>query len=358
MKRWLYLTPQAASAVCYWQGDDTPTCATLEAGAAALSAHPLNLIVPMEMCSALLTEPWPGRRRPNAQTLAFAIEDQLAEDLDLVHVCAGAQDAQQRYPLRVINTQRLNALLRQMSELGLHIEGVYADADLLARDRAYGVWMAERWLIGGAVPCPLAVPAHALQTLKPALPAEMVWLDHTHNTPINRLLSAPGINLLQGAFKPAQTRWPWRRISVALLAVFAVYLGSIEVRSRFLDTESARLWTLNEQRFQALYPNQPRSINLAAQFKALQHPPTHRDHGAMAKLLQVTEHVLGASSVDVQGLQWHVDTGWVVSLTAGSIAELEQLRAQAQRSGLPITMGNASQQENRVIGTLTLENRL
>ena len=54
-------------------------------------------------------------------------------------------------------------------------------------------------------------------------------------------------------------------------------------------------------------------------------------------------------------MEWRADTGWALSITAGSFAELEQLRAQGVQSGLPITLGNARQQGNRVQVILTLE---
>lgn len=39
----------------------------------------------MEMCSALRSQAWPSKRQPGAQAVAFAIEDQLGEELEAVH---------------------------------------------------------------------------------------------------------------------------------------------------------------------------------------------------------------------------------------------------------------------------------
>ena len=72
----------------------------------------------------------------------------------------------------------------------------------------------------------------------------------------------------------------------------------------------------------------------------------------------VTEQVIGASSVDVQRLEWREHGGWALTITASSFAELEQLRERGEQSALPINVGNARQHGNRVQALLTLEDIL
>ena len=74
----------------------------------------------------------------------------------------------------------------------------------------------------------------------------------------------------------------------------------------------------------------------------------------MVRLLQLTEQVLGASSVDVQRMEWRATIGWVLNINASSFAQLEQLRERGVQSGLPVTVGNASQQGGRVQTLVTV----
>lgn len=368
MNSWLYLTAEGFAGsgetdfdhapVYFWQ-DDTAVCRGLPGAAAeAFKLNAVNLILPMEMCSWLLTEPWPNKRRPGVQALAFAVEDQLADDLEDLHIAVGPADAQQRYPLLIIDRQRFKSLLAQLQACGLNIVSVQVDADLLPTDRPCRAWWDGRWIVGGALEARLALSAPALEALEGGLGATLTEQVLDADTGLDSLLNRqPGnaINLLQGEFQRTTQVWPWRSVCAVVLLMGALALGFTHVRSSFLEGEAARLYALSEQRFHALYPGQTRIVDLSAQLKALQQRGADPQSGHMARLVQLTERVIGASSVEVQRMEWRADTGWALSITAGSFAELEQLRAQGVQSGLPITLGNARQQGNRVQVILTLE---
>ncbi|MNG06056.1 GspL periplasmic domain protein [compost metagenome] len=73
--------------------------------------------------------------------------------------------------------------------------------------------------------------------------------------------------------------------------------------------------------------------------------------------MKLTEQVIGASSVEVQRVEYRLADGWRLQLTADSFAQLEQLRERGQSSGLPIRLGGASKVQNRVQATLILEHQ-
>ena len=364
MNSWLYLTAEdfahpgetdfSNTRVYLWHDDTAPQGSTMSDAAATLKGREVKLILPMEMCSWLLTEPWPGRRRPTVQSLGFSVEEQLADDLDDLHIAVGPADTQQRYPLLVTHKQRLKDLLQQLGECGLTIVSVQADADLLPRDQACGAWWDGRWLIGGALDARLALSAQSLEALKAALPHDMLWLP-PQIQPSFSPSGTQAINLLQGEFRQTRRRLPWRGFCAALLMVFGLALGFTHLRSAFLEGEAARVYALSEQRFKALYPEQTRIVDLSAQLKALQQQGATVRSGHMARLVQLIEQVIGASSVEVQRMEWRTGVGWTLNISASSFAELEQLRARGVQSALPVTLGNASQQGNRVQAVLTLE---
>lgn len=360
MNNWLYLTAHSVghtdlndARVYLLHDEKTAHETSLNEAAEVLGARDVQLILPMEMCSWLLTEPWPGRRRPSIQALAFAVEDQLADDLDELHIAVGAVDAQRRYPLLVIHRQRFQRVLAQMQERGLNIVSVHVDADLLPREQPSIARWGGRWLAGGALDLRLALTPQALDALK----------DGPLDTAVEQtfdLSAAPpdAINLLQGEFRRTSQGLPWRGFSVAALLIVALAVGASHLRSSFLESEAARIYALSEQRFKALYPEHTRIVDLSAQLNALQQQGAARQNGHMARLLQLTQHVIGASSVDVQRMEWRAAVGWTLTITANSFAELEQLRERGLQSALPITLGNASQQGNRVQALLTLEDTL
>ena len=100
--------------------------------------------------------------------------------------------------------------------------------------------------------------------------------------------------------------------------------GASAARIRFLESETRQLYSQNEQRFKALYPDQSRIVDLAAQLKALQSPKAQPQDAHIAGLVKLVEQVIGASNVEVQRIEFRESDGWKVQLTANSFAELEQ----------------------------------
>ncbi|VVN74550.1 type II secretion system protein GspL [Pseudomonas fluorescens] len=360
MKTWLYLTAEGLAD----QSLDWPGCIvrasgerqhiTLAEAAQALGGQAIHLLLPMEMCSWFRTGKWPSRRRPSVQAIAFAIEDQLGEELEVLHLCAGQRDEEGRYAVLVIHKARFKALLDLLAELGIELSAIHVDADLLPGDKAYAAWWFGRWVLGGALGARLAVPVEAVVTLEALLPENICWLEEGHNNllPGN---TAQAINLLQGEFRQVRGRWPWSTAMLAGAALFALSLGFTEARSHHFEREAQRLNTQSVQRFKTLYPDQTRIVDLAAQLKSLQSQGSINQSTQIARLVSLTEQVIGGSSVEVQRIEFRAGEGWKIQLTASSFAELEQLRERGQKSGMPIKLGSASKEQNRVQALLILE---
>lgn len=369
MNSWLYLTAHSVhhkdlsdARVYLWHDEKTAHETSLNEAAEVLSARDVKLILPMEMCSWLLTEPWPGRRRPSVQALAFSVEDQLADDLDELHIAIGAVDAQRRYPLLVIHRQRFKHILAQLQERGLNIVSVQVDADLLPGDQPCVAEWDGRWLIGGSIHARLALPKADLEVVKPELPDDVYWCRAGSEPQVGALLSAApshAVNLLQGAFQPMKkTRFPFRMIIGSLVIVFILKLGFTYTRIYAIETETARLSDFSEQRFKTIYPDHPRVGDLKTQFLVLSNRTIESGGNYMRRLDQVVKQMLAASSIEVQRIELKAGTGWILNITANSFAELEQFRSNGVQGGLPFKLGTASQQGNKVHVVLTLEEML
>jgi general secretion pathway protein L len=367
MKAWLYLTAEGLDApcanwpCCVWSPTGERRRLPLHEAAGELNGRPVDVLLPMEMCSWLRSDPWPSRRQPRPQALAFAIEEQLSENLEALHISIGPRDRQHRYPLMVTARARFQALLALLAEQGIDTRAVHVDADLIADDQAFGVRWFGRWLLGGGLSARLSLSVPGLATLKPGLPEEMHWLDEDRDRQgIDEWLLSTGghpIDLLQGEFRRRRQPLPWRGTSVAALGALMLTWAFSEARIGFLESETRRLYVQSEQRFRSLYPEQERIVDLAAQFQALQSRRGPGPDTQVARLTRLTEQVIGASNVEVQRIDFREGEGWKIQLTANSFVELEQLRERGQQNGLPVTLGSASKQNNRVQAILTLENR-
>ncbi|SCW53630.1 MULTISPECIES: type II secretion system protein GspL [unclassified Pseudomonas] len=366
MKTWLYLTadgmdePCVNWPCCVWSPTGERRSLPLHEAARELNGRVVDVLLPMEMCSWLRSDPWPSGRQPRPQALAFAIEEQLSENLEALHISVGARDRQQRYPLMVTERGRFQALLALLAAQGVDVRAMHVDADLLPHDKAFAVRWFGRWLLGGALPARVSLSARALATLKPDLPEEIHWLDEGRDREgiDDWLLCAGGhpIDLMQGEFRRRRQPLPWRGVAVTALGLLLLTWAFSEGRIRFLESESRHLYAQGEQRFRSLYPEETRIVDLAAQFQALQSRRGRSQDTQVARLVRLTEQVIGASSVEVQRIDFREDEGWKIQLTATSFVELEQLRERGQQTGLSVTLGSASKQNNRVQAILTLEN--
>ena len=365
MNTWLYLTaeglaePSTDWPCCLWSSAGQRQRLPLHQAAQALSGQTVDLLLPMELCSWVRSDPWPSRREPGAQAIAFAVEDQLSDALEKLHLAVGARDRDGRYPVMVIGRERLTAVLALLAGAGVSIRSVFVDADVLPVGEAIVARWFGRWLIGGAIPARMAVCDEGLASLRAAVPEDIQWRDERHDAvevdQCLRLRQSPAINLLQGEFAPRGKRLPWRLGGVAVLMLLLLTWGASATRLHFLESETRRLYSQNEQRFKTLYPGQTRIVDLVTQLKVLQNQAAETEKTRVAALVSLIEQVVGPSQVEVRRIEFRAGDGWKVQLTAHSFAELEQLRERGRQQGVPVRLDSASKERDRVQATLVVE---
>lgn len=367
MNTWLYLTteglPHASIdwPACCWSATGQRQFMPLSQAAQALSGRAIDLILPMELCSWVRTEPWPSRRQPGAQAIAYAVEDQLADALENVHLGIGARGKDGRYPVMVIDRARFASVLELLAQVGIKVRSVFVDADVLPGAEPMAVRWFGRWLIGGGQPARVAFSDEGISLHKPLLPADTRWIDERHEAvaidPSLTLHRSQAINLLQGDFAVRNRRLPWRFGGGVLLVLLLLTWGASVMRIDFLEGEIRRLHGDNEQRFRTLYPDQTRIVDLAAQLKGLQSQTVEPQRTRIVGLVSLIEQTIGASPVDVRRIEFRAGEGWRIQLTSNSFAELEQLRERGRQQGMPIRLDSASKERDRVLATLTLEDK-
>lgn len=363
MKTWLYLTPEGLGTpstewpCCLWLATGQRQLLPLNQVAQALDGQVVNLLLPMELCSWLRTEPWPSGRRPDTQAIAFAVEEQLGEALERLHLSVGARDSRGCYPVMVIDRARFATVLALVHEASVKVRSAFVDADLLRHDQGLGCRWFGRWMLGGEMDARLTLTDDGLALIKSVMPLEMQWRDERQSDIDQWLLETPAraINLLCGEFAFRRERLPWRLGAMVVLLLILSSWGASEWRIHFLEKETRQLYTQNEQRFKTLYPDQSRIVDLATQLKALQNQGAQPQSTRIATLITVIEQVIGASQVEVQRIEFREGSGWVFQLTANSFAELEQLRERGRRKDTLIKIEGARKERDQVQATLIIE---
>jgi general secretion pathway protein L len=273
----------------------------LDAGAAAASALPAadacELVIPAELVLLTRARLPRGSKQKLLQLLPFAIEDKLGAEPDSVHVAAGPAHADGQTALAAIDKHWLARAVVRLSEAGLRPRSAWPEVLLppLPADGWTAVWngrggflrsgaAAGMSLEGGSdtePPVALALsvaearaagalPARlALRLAKGAAPPDIEAWGRALGiaveigepwAPFERPeVASGGLNLLQGAFAPANPArkwWPAMRLPLILAGLLvALHVGGTTAEWLLLKREKQALQATMEQRFREAFPD-------------------------------------------------------------------------------------------------------
>jgi general secretion pathway protein L len=312
------------------------------------------------------------------QAAPYALEDQLAEDVDTLHFALGPRQPDGTFPVAVVAKNKMEEWLAPFRDAGLMPEELIPETLCLPIDDS-GRWSA------------LAEPGHVtvrsapysgfgcvaedlplfLELADPGKQAQLRILiprsfdgDFTQlawpvellpgfTEPLEALLQNHrhelSINLLQGAYsqrESMQRLWqPWR--VAAILAAVWIALTAIDhtVQAFKLKRQLAAQQQENVERFQQLFPAETRIVDLSAQAEQqLAHLKGSGAHGSLLPLLESLSTALAATpGLLPQSLQFR-DGALFVALTGNDLQQLEALRdwfAQHHGASLDVQSANA-----------------
>lgn len=286
------------------------------------------------------------------QALPFALEEQLAGDVEELHFAIGKRRADGDLPVAVVERLKMEAWLEQLAAVELDLAGVYTDGDALgempnttlvmlegqrailrdAEERIASVdadsldSLVDLWLQrhlqdrDGDVPPPInlliyATDAHEAQAsqLGERLRSRIETLEimTLPNGGLPRLAAqavvAPGINLLQGPYAPRSqlsAYWPVWRIAALLLAGVAIaVLGASLLEISRLNREAERLDQAIERAMRYTFPEvrEIRDARALLDSKLRTLGGSRRD-GVSSDFLSTLDSVAGAVSGDADGV--------------------------------------------------------
>lgn len=312
------------------------------------------------------------------QAVPYALEDQLADDVETLHFAIGARDAQGQWPVAVIARQRLEEYLGFFAERGVRPDALYPDIlalpipaedqfsllvdgdEVLARTSGNTGFVCAREDLELCLQLADADRQRRLRILiardQDFDPSTLPWTGeplHGFAHPLEALLQHLGdsaaIDLLQGDYSARQDwlrLWrPWRL--AAGLAVVALVLGATlhGVEAWRLGTELQALSERNQQRYREIFPEETRIVDLEAQLgqqlARLEGEPASAE---LLGLMNAAAEAIGAvPDLRLEALQYR-DSALYASMRAEGLQALEQLKAwfaQGRAARLEVQSANA-----------------
>ncbi|MGI9342927.1 MAG: type II secretion system protein GspL [Gammaproteobacteria bacterium] len=239
------------------------------------------------------------------QALPFAMEEQLATDVDQLHFAAGKREPDGKLPVATVERLEMEAWLELLAAAGIEPVGLYADSDAVSAipntttlfveadsitlrdadgytavtDLAGAETTLELWFRSRAPDeeDEPAAPVNMLVYITPEAQADpaiegLISGLHTQVTSLDsrvlsdgalprlaaQIVAEPGINLLQGRYAPRSNLavyWPAWRVAAILLACFAVtVIGAKLFEISSLNRQAAALDTAIEQAIRYTFP--------------------------------------------------------------------------------------------------------
>ncbi len=358
---------EAPDADCEWQllapGAMTPLQSGLgplseileQAGSARIVA-----LVPSEL--VLLTEVSLPIRQPAKllQAAPYALEEQLAEDVDQLHFAAGTRRADGSTPIAVVSRANMELWLEWFGPHRAQVEMLLPDVLALPPESGQVLFLDDRGrcLVRTGAAAGFAVPLDLLTATLSEEDGERATVYRHEQAPslsheglplpegrkVRRSLellhhiqqSELRINLLQGAFAPRREFDQWLRAARLPAALAAGYLLFATVAMALNNQQTAqqldRLQQQAQQQFNQAFPDITRIVDMRVQARQeLDRLRGSAGGGGFLSLFSQSAPALSkVRDLKLDGVQFR-DGSLYLSLSGSDLQALERLRAEFGR---------------------------
>lgn len=276
-----------------------------------------------------------------AQALPYALEEQLAEEVEQLRIAHGPRDAQGRVPARVVRRDRLDALLARLKALGIAPDAIYSELDALPRPD-------QGW---SRLPLPGLTLARTADGQALALESEM--LEAVLGDAATHAIDAPegpwawlhrhlderqGIDLLGGQNRAnglAEKLRPWRIPAAIAASALLLQAGLMVAETVHLNHERAALQADIERLAREAAPEVRRWVNPLAQLRQMATGPkaaTAQGTGLLPLLAQTAPALAAQPAIKLGQLRYQgstLDAQLSASQGAAFDALLATLRKQS-----------------------------
>lgn len=334
---------------------------------------PWRLYLPVEAVTACAVNLPTQKARWLRQSLPFAVEEQLADDVEQMHLALGPALADGRHRVFAVQRTWLAAWLALAEGVGKAPASLHVDADCLPGEGSCLFWLEERWLLGGSGavrPSAAARIGRCCATVarrRSGPSPRRRW--RPWRVEVQALVGNPhvwlseqplGTDLAQAEFAARQQSSQWRRWR-PLLGLVGLWLvlqwGFTLVQAWQLQREGDRYAAQSAELYRQLFPEDRKLINLRAQFD--QHLADSASSGGEGQLLgllgQAATVIGGEPTVSVEQLDFSAARGDVaLQVRAPGFDVLERLRSRLSESGLAVQLGSASRDGSTVSARLVI----
>ena len=362
---------------------------------AAIEATGRRVVVLVPAADLFLTRAVvPTNSRPRARkAVPFAVEEQLADDIETLHFALGTRDADGHWPVAVVAQARMDAWLEQLREAGILPDrflpepaalplapggaSLLLEVDrILLRDQPWSAQSATRETLPGLLELLMARDEAGIELQVWHCGGELpVWMEPVSariepcpHGPLGVLASGlaasdNAIDLLQGAYSRKEQYgrlWrPWR--AAAALLVVGVLLAAVQhgLDYRRLKVESAELTAQIERVYKSAFPEgrvvNPR-VQMEQQLNMLRQQQGAGGNDFLGLIAQMGTVLSSTAGIELVGINFR-DGRADLELTAGDVQTLDRLKQQLiEQGGLSVDIQSATTGANqRVQGRLRVQ---
>lgn len=385
-----------ADSVVSWMPADVPRLAQggLAELAAAATGYDVVVVVPGEEILQTVVKV-PGKNRQRVlQALPFALEEQLIDDIDELHIALGAQLEVGSYQVAVMHRARLQQILDVFELAGVYPVQLVADYMLLPAQQESVQLLIDKQrfmlrhqqtafaahrsnlaaLVNAAVP--QDVPLRALncagesEDIQAALPEYQIQTDSIVSPVLAWLVQnadlSQGVNLLQGEYQRSKKNkllWrPWYPVAALFLVWLVVEASMGIVNYVRLSRQQAYLQNQIETIYRGLYPNFPKQrkvidarSRIETELKKLRSKGAQGGSGfnemfsASATILHKTPGLI------IKSLRYN-DGRIDLEVQLAKLQDLDELKAGLQQqAGWQVEIQNASSEKDFVTARLQIK---
>ncbi|HUN73596.1 MAG TPA: type II secretion system protein GspL [Steroidobacteraceae bacterium] len=336
------------------------------------------------------------------QLVPFALEEQLAEDIDSVHFAVGRRATESgRTPVAVVGRALMQQWLAELHDAGLDPEAIYAESELVPANPGQSVALLDEdcAIVRAAGGLPVTLPIEALgEALVMSSPqADQIvatertgsglvlytgaaeWHQHSHQVEAIRdrfdgikvqLLtdgplalfaqrapagSSDAINLLQGPYAPAHSAassWKeWRVAALLLVCLIALHAVGSGAELVALKRSEHGLDAAIATTFRAAMPGEHSTLDARRRMEQRLESLKGGGSGLLAELDALARARAGTQGTALRALNFR-ESGLDLTLTAPNVQALDQISQNLKAAGwqADLTSGNLAgkQYEGRI----------
>lgn len=374
----------------------TPRVGTLADAAADIKGRKTTVLVPS--ADVLLTAadlPAKASGAKLAQIVQYALEEQLADDIDTLHFALAKRAGGMRTPVAVVDRRVMTEWLAALDAAGIAAESMYSDAQLVAENPGQTVvWIEGDTLV---VRAPESAPANVpLDDLRRALEMAAVpagasllifapapdWERHAGSLSwlqehfaivrvqllpqgslpwlATQIAATSPINLLQGTYAPKRGAAPalrqWRVAAALAAALLVLHVGGRALEVRRLAATERALDAEIDQVFRSAMPGALDSSN--ARKRMEQRALSLGQSGSGGELLPALSQLATASAnapgAAVQTMSFR-DGSLELKMRAPDADSLDRINRELRTSGLAADITGGAAVEGAYEGRIRIK---